>query len=98
MSIYIGIPSIYSGIAALDVTGPSAALTQAAQFLGPVLGPAVGAIIAVHSVTAFAALSVLLVTGGIVLGGAAVWPPLKRELTHRQTEAEGNVATLSRAV
>lgn len=97
MSIYIGIPSIYSGIASLDVTGRSAALTQAAQFLGPVLGPAVGAIIAVHSVTAFAALSVLLVTGGIVLGGSAVWPSLKRELKPRPAEAAGNAATLSRA-
>ncbi len=93
MSIYIGIPSIYSGIAALDVTGRSAALTQATQFLGPVLGPAVGAMIAVHSVTAFAATSVFLVTGGILLGGTAVWPSLKRETT--ASAAQAGVRTLS---
>ncbi len=96
MSIYIGIPSIYSGIAALDVTGRSAALTQATQFLGPVLGPAAGAMIAVHSVTAFAATSGLLVTGGILLGGAAVWPSPGREFKPGSNEADSSARTLRR--
>jgi hypothetical protein len=96
MSIYIGIPSIYSGIAALDVTGRSAALTQATQFLGPVLGPAAGAMIAVHSVTAFAATSGMLVTGGILLGGAAVWPRVGRDVTPAASETGGDVRRLRR--
>jgi predicted MFS family arabinose efflux permease len=94
--IYVALPNIYTGIAAMDVTGRSAALTQASQMLGPVVGPAVGAMIAVHSVTAFAGLSGLFVTGGIVLGAAAVWPSLQTRLTPDSAEAESSVGSLSR--
>jgi predicted MFS family arabinose efflux permease len=94
--IFVAFPSIYSGVAALDVTGRSASLTQAAQFLGPIVGPAGGAMIAVHSVTAFAALAGLFVTSGIMLGAAAVWPALNRQLAPKPAEAEGGVRTLSR--
>ncbi len=44
--IYIGVPSIYHGISMLDQKGDSAAHTQGTQFLGTVIGPAAGAIIA----------------------------------------------------
>jgi hypothetical protein len=96
--IFIAFPSIYSGVAALDVTGRSASLTQAAQFLGPIVGPAGGAMIAVHSVTVFAALAALFVTSGIMLGAAAVWPASNRQLAPKlaEDEAEGGVRTLSR--
>jgi len=95
--IYVALPNIYGGIAALDVTGRAAALTQATQILGPMVGPAVGAMIAVHSVTAFAGLSALFVTGGIVLGGAAVWPSVSRRVDPKLAKAEGSVRRLSRA-
>jgi hypothetical protein len=78
------------------MTGRSASLTQAAQFLGPIVGPAGGAIIAVHSVTIFAALSGLFVTSGIMIGAAAVWPALNRKLTPKLAEAEAGVRTVSR--
>jgi hypothetical protein len=94
--IFVAFPSIYSGVAALDVTGRSASLTQASQFLGPIVGPAGGAMIAVHSVTAFAALAGLFVTSGIMLGAAAVWPALNRQLSPKPAEADGDVGTLSR--
>jgi hypothetical protein len=77
------------------VTGRSASLTQAAQFAGPIVGPAAGAMIAVHSVTAFAALSGLIVTSGIALGAAAVWPALNRQLTPKLAESEAGARTLS---
>jgi len=93
--IFVAFPSIYSGVAALDVTGRSASLTQAAQFLGPIVGPAAGAMIAVHSVTLFATLSALFVVGGIMLGAAAVWPALNRQLAPKPAEAEGSAGTLS---
>jgi hypothetical protein len=93
--IFVAFPSIYSGLAALDVTGRSASLTQAAQFLGPIVGPAGGAMIAVHSVTIFAALSALFVTSGIMLGAAAVWPVLNRQLTPKLAENEARARTLS---
>jgi len=93
--IFAAFPSIYSGVAALDATGRSASLTQAAQFLGPILGPAVGAMIAVHSVTVFAALSALFITGGIMLGAAAVWPALNRQATPKLAESEAGAGTLS---
>ncbi len=97
MFIYVGVPSIYSGIAALDVTGRAAALTQATQMLGPVLGPAAGAIIAAHSVTAFAGVSVLLIVTGIVMAAIAIWPSLKRETRPRRVETENDAATVRRA-
>jgi len=93
--IFVAFPSIYSGVAALDVTGRSASLTQAAQFLGPIIGPAGGAMIAVHSVTIFAALSALFVTSGIMLGAAAVWPALNRQLTPKLAESEAGAGSLS---
>jgi len=93
--IFVAFPSIYSGVAALDVTGRSASLTQAAQFLGPIVGPAGGAIIAVHSVTIFAALSALFVTSGIMLGAAAVWPALNRQMAPKLAESEAGASTLS---
>jgi len=93
--IFVAFPNIYSGVAALDVTGRSASLTQAAQFLGPIVGPAGGAMIAVHSVTVFAALSALFVTGGVMLGAAAVWPALNRQLTPKLAESEAGAAPVS---
>jgi len=93
--IFVAFPNIYSGVAALDVTGRSASLTQAAQFLGPIVGPAAGAMIAVHSVTIFAALSALFVTSGIMIGAAAVWPALNRQLTPKLAETDGSARTLS---
>jgi hypothetical protein len=93
--IFVAFPSIYSGVAALDATGRSASLTQAAQFLGPIVGPAGGAMIAVHSVTIFAALSALFVTSGIMLGAAAVWPALNRQLTPKLAESEAGARTVS---
>jgi predicted MFS family arabinose efflux permease len=93
--IFVAFPSIYSGVAALDVTGRSASLTQAAQFLGPIVGPAAGAMIAVHSVTTFAALAGLLVTSGIMLGAAAVWPALNRQFAIKLSETDGSAKTLS---
>jgi len=93
--IFVAFPSIYSGVAALDVTGRSASLTQAAQFLGPIVGPAGGAMIAVHSVTIFAALSALFVTSGIMLGAAAVWPALNRQMAPKLAESEAGASTLS---
>jgi predicted MFS family arabinose efflux permease len=92
--IFVAFPSIYSGVAALDVTGRSASLTQAAQFFGPIVGPAGGAMIAVHSVTIFAALSALFVTSGIMLGAAAVWPALNRKVTPKLTESEAGAGTV----
>jgi MFS family permease len=65
--------------------------------LGPVLGPAVGAIIAVHSVTAFAGVSVLCIVTGIVVAGIAIWPSLKRETRPQRVETEKGATTLSRA-
>jgi len=93
--IFVAFPSIYSGVAALDVTGRSASLTQAAQFLGPIIGPAGGAMIAVHSVTIFASLAALFVTSGIMLGAAAVWPVLNRQSAPKLAETEGRAGTLS---
>ena len=94
--IYIALPNIYTGIAALDVSGRAAAFTQASQILGPIVGPAVGAMIAVHSVTAFAGFSGLFVTGGIALGGAAVWPSVSRRVLPKLSESEGSVRSLNR--
>jgi MFS family permease len=94
--IYVALPNIYTGIAAMDLTGRSAALTQASQILGPVVGPAAGAMIAVHSVTAFAGLSGLFVTGGIVLGAVAVWPSLKNQLAPKLVDVNGHVGSLGR--
>jgi len=96
--IFVAFPNIYSGVAALDVTGRSASLTQAAQFFGPMVGPAAGAMIAVHSVTIFAALSGLFVTSGIMLGAAAVWPALNRQSAAKLVEVEAGVGSLSRMV
>jgi predicted MFS family arabinose efflux permease len=96
MFIYVALPNIYTGIAAMDLTGRSAALTQASQILGPVVGPAVGAMIAVHSVTVFAGLSGLFVTGGIVLSAAAAWPSLQTKLVTNLGDADSSVGSLGR--
>jgi predicted MFS family arabinose efflux permease len=82
--IYVGVPSIYHGIAGLDRRGDAAAQTQGTQFLGTVIGPAAGAIIATYSVAAFAGISVLLITGGTLLAVVAIWPSLLRELRPNQ--------------
>ncbi len=81
--IYIGVPSIYHGISTLDQKGDSAAHTQGTQFLGTVIGPAAGAVIATYSVASFAGIAILLITGGTVLAIAAIWPSLKRELSRK---------------
>jgi hypothetical protein len=51
--------------------------------------------IAVHSVTTFAALAGLLVTSGIMLGAAAVWPALNRQFAIKLSETDGSAKTLS---
>lgn len=86
--IYIGVPSIYHGISTLDQKGDSAAHTQGTQFLGTVIGPAAGAIIATHSVAAFAGISILLIAGGMVLSAAAIWPSLLREMSPARPKTE----------
>jgi hypothetical protein len=85
--IYVGVPSIYHGIAGLDRHGDAAAHTQGTQFLGTVIGPAAGAIIATHSVAAFSGISCALITGGTVLAVAAIWPSLAREMAPRNAAA-----------
>ena len=74
-----------------SITGRSAALTQATQFLGPVSGPAVGAIIAVHSVTAFADVAILVIAGGVLMSATAIWPALKREMSPESGRHEGRL-------
>jgi MFS family permease len=98
MFIYVGFPSIYAGIARLDATGRSAATAQSSQLLGPVFGPAVGAIIAVHSVTAFAAVAAAAIAGGILLALAAVWPALTRELAPDRDAAEASLRQVPHVV
>jgi predicted MFS family arabinose efflux permease len=70
--VYLGFPSIFGGIARLDATGGSAAVAQAAQMFGPALGPAVGAIVAAHSVAGFALMSAAFVAAGTMAAGLAV--------------------------
>jgi predicted MFS family arabinose efflux permease len=72
--IYIGFPSIFGGISRLDETGRSASAAQAAQMFGPALGPAVGALIAAHSVSAFAFVSAAFVVCGAMAAGLATKP------------------------
>lgn len=72
--VYIGFPPIFGGIARLDDTGRSASAAQAAQMFGPALGPAIGAIIAAHSVFAFALASSAFVVCGAVAAGFATKP------------------------
>jgi MFS family permease len=75
--IYIGFPSIFGGISRLDSTGRSASAAQAAQMFGPALGPAIGALIAAHSVSAFALASTAFVVCGAVVAGFATKPASK---------------------
>ncbi len=98
MCIYIGVPSLYSGIAGLELTGRAAAFTQATQFLGPVTGPAVGAIIATHSVTLFASVGIFIIAGGILVSATAIWPALKRDMAPAGGESKTAAARLGRAV
>jgi hypothetical protein len=72
--IYLGFPSIFGGIARLDVTGRSASAAQAAQMFGPALGPALGAVIAAHSVGGFAFASTAFVVFGALAAGLATRP------------------------
>jgi hypothetical protein len=79
--LYIGFPSIFGGIARLDEGGGSAAVAQAAQMFGPALGPAIGAIIAVHSVAAFAFTSAMFIAFGTLTAGLAVRPTPPRSMS-----------------
>jgi predicted MFS family arabinose efflux permease len=72
--IYIGFPSIFGGISRLDETGRSASAAQAAQMFGPALGPAVGALIAAQSISAFAFASSAFVVCGAIAAGLAIKP------------------------
>jgi hypothetical protein len=92
--IYIGFPSIYAGIAKLDLTGRSAATAQSAQLMGPVFGPAVGAIIAVHSVTGLTVAVTIAISGGIALACVTVWPVLTREMAPASGEIAESVTSL----
>jgi predicted MFS family arabinose efflux permease len=76
--VYLGFPSIFGGIARLDETGRSASAAQAAQMFGPALGPAVGALIAAHSVAGFAFASAAFVVCGAVAAGLAVRPAARQ--------------------
>jgi MFS family permease len=77
--IYIGFPSIFGGIARLDPSGRSAAVAQATQMFGPALGPAVGAIIATHSVAALAFSSAAFIVLGTLAAGVATRPVNPRQ-------------------
>jgi predicted MFS family arabinose efflux permease len=77
--VYIGFPAIFGGIARLDETGRSASAAQAAQMFGPALGPAIGALIAAHSVAGFALASSGFVVCGAVAAGLAVRPAAGKE-------------------
>jgi len=72
--VYIGFPSIFGGIARLDPSGRSAAAAQAAQMFGPALGPAVGAIVAAHSVPGFAFMTAAFIALGTLAAGIAIMP------------------------
>jgi MFS family permease len=72
--VYIGFPSIFGGISRLDPSGRSASAAQAAQMFGPALGPAVGALIAAHSVAGFALASTAFIVCGAAAAGLAVRP------------------------
>jgi predicted MFS family arabinose efflux permease len=72
--VYLGFPSIFGGIARLDETGRSASAAQAAQMFGPALGPAIGALIAAHSVAGFALASTGFVVFGALAAALAVKP------------------------
>jgi len=79
--VYIGFPSIFGGIARLDASGRSAATAQAAQMFGPALGPAVGAIVAAHSVAGFAFMSSAFIAVGTAAAGIA-FLPVRRAAIH----------------
>jgi len=79
--VYIGFPSIFGGISRLDETGRSASVAQAAQMFGPALGPAVGALIAAHSVAGFAFASTAFVVGGAIAAGLATKPDSDKSFT-----------------
>ncbi len=85
--IYIGFPSIFGGISRLDATGRSASAAQAAQMFGPALGPAVGALIAAHSVFAFALASSVFVVCGAVAAGFAVRPASSQRFSVQSVSA-----------
>jgi len=72
--LYIGFPAIFGGIARLDPSGHSASAAQAAQMFGPALGPAVGAIVAAHSVPGFAFMSAAFIAVGTAAAGIAIMP------------------------
>jgi len=86
--IYLGFPSIFGGIARLDETGRSASAAQAAQMFGPALGPAIGALIAAHSVTGFALASTGFVVCGALAAGLAVRPEAGRKFAVQPVAAQ----------
>jgi MFS family permease len=92
--IYIGFPSLYAGIAKLDLSGRSAATAQSAQLMGPVFGPAIGAIIAVHSVTGLTVAVTIAISGGIALACVTVWPVLTRDMAPAPGEVAESVTSL----
>jgi hypothetical protein len=79
--VYIGFPAIFGGIARLDETGRSASAAQAAQMFGPALGPAVGALIASHSVACFALASSAFVVCGALAAALATKPAAAQNFT-----------------
>jgi hypothetical protein len=81
--VYIGFPSIFGGIAQLDTSGGSAAVAQAAQMFGPALGPAVGAVVAAHSVAGFAFMSAGFVAAGTLAAGLAIVQKSQSGSRHR---------------
>lgn len=76
--VYLGFPSIFGGIARLDETGRSASAAQAAQMFGPALGPAIGALVATHSVAGLALSSTAFVVFGALTAGLAVRPAARQ--------------------
>ncbi len=86
--IYIGFPAIFGGISQLDETGRSASAAQAAQMFGPALGPAVGALIAAHSVSAFAFVSSAFVICGAIAAGLAIKPASNKPFTVQTASAQ----------
>jgi len=87
--IYIGFPSIFGGISRLDETGRSASAAQAAQMFGPALGPAVGALIAAQSISAFAFASSAFVVCGAIAAGLAIKPASDQPFAVQPVIAQG---------
>ena len=71
--LYIGLPTVFAGIARLEPSGRAAATVQGAQMIGLSLGPIIGALIAQRSVEGLAVTVVGLTGFGFILAGTSIW-------------------------